>query len=129
RTLEMDADPFADAAPDLALGAAEIRFAAFDRAVRRLKQSAERQPLLLVLDDLHAADTPSLLLLLLLARELARAPIVVVGAYRDAELRLTPESAALLAKVAREADVIPLTPLSLEDVTAWLAELKENEPD
>ena len=70
RSLDMDEDQFADAAADLSLGAAEVRFAAFDRAVRRLKQSAERQPLLLLLDDLHAADAPSLLLLLLLAREL-----------------------------------------------------------
>ena len=122
RSLEMEADPFAEAGAGLALGAAEVRFAAFDRAVRRLKQSAERRPLLLVLDDLHAADAPSLLLLLLLARELSRAPIVVIGAYRDAELRLTPEIAGHLAKVAREAEVIPLSRLSPEDVAAWLVE-------
>ncbi|MEO8182963.1 MAG: AAA family ATPase [Deltaproteobacteria bacterium] len=122
RSLDMDEDPFADNLTDLALGAAEVRFAAFDRAVRRLKQSAEQQPLLLLLDDLHAADVPSLLLLLLLARELSRVPMVVVGAYRDAELRLMPESAALLGKVAREAEVLPLARLSPEDVAAWLQE-------
>jgi hypothetical protein len=120
RSLEMEADPFADTAADLAPAAAELRFAVFERAVRRLQESARRQPLLLVLDDLHAADAPSLLLLLLLARELSRAPICVVGAYREAELRLTPEIAGLLAKVAREADVSALPRLSPGDVAAWL---------
>ncbi len=72
------------------MGAPEARFAAFDRAVRSLRALATRRPLAIVLDDLHAADPPSLLLLLLLARELARCSILVIGAYRDAELRLTP---------------------------------------
>src|SRR6187401_232656 len=112
RTLEMEADPFADAGADLAPTAAELRFAVFERAVRRLQECARRQPLLLVLDDLHAADAPSLLLLLLLARELSRAPVCVVGAYREAELRLAPEIAGLLAKVAREAEVSALSRLS-----------------
>jgi hypothetical protein len=129
RSLAMDEDPFAEAAADLSPGAAEVRFAAFDRAVRRLKQSAERQPLLLVLDDLHAADAPSLLLLLLLARELSRASLLVIGAYRDAELRLTPEIGGLLGKIAREAELIPLSRLSPEDVATWLLEAQLAETD
>jgi hypothetical protein len=51
----MEEDPFADAATELSPGAAELSFALFDRVVRRSRQSAERQPLLLLLDDLHAA--------------------------------------------------------------------------
>jgi tetratricopeptide (TPR) repeat protein len=41
---------------------------------------------LLVLDDLHWADLPSLYLLGFLARELRAAPVLVVGTYRDAEV-------------------------------------------
>ena len=122
RELRMDQDPFAGAAAHLAAFAPEARFAVFDTAVRSLRSLAADRPLVLVLDDLHAADAPSLLLLLLLARELSRSPILVVGAYRDAELRLTPDTAPLLAKVAREADVIPLECLGPEDVSAWLRE-------
>jgi tetratricopeptide (TPR) repeat protein len=120
RRLEMPEDPFARAAPDLAGGAAEARFAAFDQAVSALKAAAAHRPLALVLDDLHAADAPSLLLLLLLAHELPRSPILVIGAYREAELRLTPEIAPLLARVAREAEVLPLSRLGAEDVAAWV---------
>ena len=40
-------------------------------------------PLVVVLDDLHAADQPTLLMLRFLAQELGRAPMLVVGAYRD----------------------------------------------
>jgi tetratricopeptide (TPR) repeat protein len=123
RSLTMDEDPFAGAAADVAVGASEARFSAFDRAVRGLQALAARRPLVLVLDDLHAADAPSLLLLLMLARELARCPILVVGAYRDAELRLALEIAALLAKIAREAVLIPLTRLGPEDIALWLGEV------
>jgi hypothetical protein len=126
RSLDMEADPFAEAAAELAPAAAELRFALFERAVRRLLESARRQPLLLVLDDLHAADAPSLLLLLLLAREIARAPVCVVGAYREAELRLAPEIAGLLAKVAREAEVWALPRLSPQHVAAWLQAADES---
>ncbi len=120
RYLEMDQDPFAGAAADVALGAAEARFAAFDRAVLALKMAAARRPLAIALDDLHAADAPSLLLLLLLARELPRAPVLVMGAYRDAETRLDADTRSLVVKIAREGEVVPLRRLSPEDVALWV---------
>jgi hypothetical protein len=122
RELSMPDDPFAGVTDVVAVGAPEARFAAFDRAVRTLRKLAARRPLALMLDDLHAADAPSLWLLLLLTRELRQAHIVVVGAYRDAELRATPERAALLGKIAREAEVTALPRLGLEDVARWAAE-------
>ena len=36
-----------------------------------------------VLDDLHAADQSSLLLLRFLAREVRSSPVLIIGAYRD----------------------------------------------
>jgi hypothetical protein len=122
RDLRMDDDPFVGAAHELGSGAAEARFAAFDRAVRSLRLAAAQRPLVLVLDDLHAADAPSLLLLLLLARELRSVAMLVVGAYRDAETRARPEIATLLAKLAREAELLPLGRLSADDVRAWVRE-------
>ena len=78
--------------PDLPMLSApespQERFRFFDSFTTFLKNAARRQPLLLMLDDLHWADTPSLLLLQFLARELGEAHIMVVGAYRDNELGL-----------------------------------------
>lgn len=123
RSLGTDGDPFAGITEDLVVGKAEARFAAFDRAVQWLLAAAAKSPLVIVLDDLHAADAPSLLLLLLLSRELPRVRLLVVAAYRDAELRTASEVAALLAKLAREADVMPLARLAPADVAAWLRDV------
>ena len=65
------------------------RFRLFDALAAFLQSAAATQPLVLVLDDLHAADEPSLLLLQFVARELAHSRILVVGAYRDVDPTLT----------------------------------------
>jgi hypothetical protein len=129
RSLGDSGDPFAGVPSALGVGSAEARFAAFDLAVRQLTSFASRTPLVIVLDDLHAADAPSLLLLLLLTRELPRVPLLVAGAYRDAEVRTASELAPLLARLAREAEVTPLARLAPEHVAAWLREVApEAEP-
>jgi DNA-binding SARP family transcriptional activator len=74
------------------------RFRLFDETVRFLV-SRER-PLVLFLDDMHAADEPSVLLLEFLARELAHARILVVVACRDA---------SRLAEVMREPIAVRLS--------------------
>ncbi|HXK17810.1 MAG TPA: AAA family ATPase [Polyangiaceae bacterium] len=117
RSLELD-DPFgggeAGESPD------DARFRAFDRAVQLLLARAKRGPLTLVLDDLHAADLPSLLVLQLLARALKSRPVVVVGTYRDVEARRDRAVGPLLAKIAREGEVLSLARLGAPDVEAWL---------
>lgn len=80
-----------DRFPDLAVPTSPesegARFRLFDAAAAFIKQAAEDAPLLLVLDDLHAADTPSLLMLSFIAGEIADAAVLVVGTYRDVEIR------------------------------------------
>ena len=98
----------------------EVRFRQFDRAATQLKRIASDQLLVVVLDDLHTADVPSLLFLHFLARDLRATRILVLGTYRDAEARLAPDVFALLAKVAREGDSVPLPRLSRDDVLAWI---------
>ena len=51
-----------------------------------LRRLAEARPLLIVVDDLHWADVPSLSLLAFLAGELNDARLVVAGTYRDVEV-------------------------------------------
>src|SRR5207247_8255460 len=90
------------------LEAEHTRFALFDAVAVFLKGAAVREPLVLVLDDLHGADPPSLALLHFLSREVHEARILVVGSYRDVDARRTPQVAAALGEVAREAHHLPL---------------------
>jgi eukaryotic-like serine/threonine-protein kinase len=64
----------------------EARFRLFDSVTSLLLAAARDRPIVLVLDDLHWADEPSLLLLRFAARELASSGLLVLGTYRDVEL-------------------------------------------
>ena len=68
----------------------QARFRLFDASSASCATPRGAQPLVLVLDDLHWADKPSLLLLQFLARELGPARLLVIGTYRDVELRPPP---------------------------------------
>lgn len=59
------------------------RFRFFASVTTFFANVAMGSPLVLVLDDLQWADTPSLLLLQFLARQLTALRVVVVGTYRD----------------------------------------------
>ena len=55
-----------------------------------------------MLDDLHAADEPSLLLLRFVAREIADSRLLIVGAYRDVDPTLRDPLTSALAELVRE---------------------------
>jgi DNA-binding SARP family transcriptional activator len=78
------------------------RFRLFDATGTFLRNATQAEPLVLVLDDLHASDTPSLLLLRFLAGELADARILIIGVYRDVELRPDHPLASTLAELSRQ---------------------------
>jgi DNA-binding CsgD family transcriptional regulator len=82
---------------------------------------AARRPLLLVLDDLHWSDLPSLRWLAYLLPRMEGLPVLVVGGLRPEE---PGEDAALLAQVVSDpmAVVIRPAPLSLEAATVFLRE-------
>ena len=94
------------------------RFRLFESVAGSSSSAAASQPLALFFDDLHAADAPSLLLLRFVAAELARAPILIVGCYRDTEVGPGQPLAEALPELAREAarpavslgDSVPTTP-------------------
>jgi len=75
------------------------RFALFDAVARRLRAHGAEETLLLVLDDLHAADEPSIDLLGFVAGELAELHIEVIGTY-DADAKLPPPLAAIVEHAA-----------------------------
>jgi DNA-binding SARP family transcriptional activator len=90
------------------LGAA--RFQLNQAVAGLLRRLAGDRPLLVVVDDLHWADVPSLSLLAFLAGELKDARLVVVGTYRDVEVVAGQPLAETLGALAREPVVerIPL---------------------
>src|SRR5208283_4676354 len=59
----------------------------FEAAGRILVDDARIQPLVLLLDDLHAADPLSLDAFRIFARELSSLGSIVVGIYRDSEVK------------------------------------------
>ncbi|HET9052087.1 MAG TPA: AAA family ATPase [Candidatus Dormibacteraeota bacterium] len=65
--------------------ASEDRFALFEGIADFLRRCAERGGLLVVLDDAHWADEPSVLLLSHLAGELTRTRVVVLVTHRGAD--------------------------------------------
>jgi tetratricopeptide (TPR) repeat protein len=91
-----------DDLPQPAVETEGARFRLFDSTARLLESMAAERPLMLVLDDLHAADPPSLLMLRFIAGELAASPLLVVGAYRDTELEPDHPLSAGLAELLRE---------------------------
>lgn len=92
-----------------ALDPATARFRLFDSSATFLKNAARARPLVLILDDLHAADAPSLLLLRFVASALTDASILIVGAYRDTEVRPDHPLASALVELARGQAVCRLT--------------------
>ena len=83
----------------------EERFRLFDAATRLMCAAAARDGLVIVLDDLHWADSPSLLLLLHLVRHLERvdARVLLVATYRDTEATPHTVLGDLLPEVIRGA--------------------------
>ena len=92
--------------PDLtepgAVSGEGARFRLFDATAELLRTAAEAQPLLLFLDDLHAADHSSLLMLRFIARELGSIRALVVAAYRDVDPTVSRGLAETLAELGRE---------------------------
>ena len=92
-----------DVRPPPPMAAEAARFRLFDAVAAFLRNAGAGQPLMVVLDDLHAADAPSILLLRFVARELGEARVLVLGAYRDMELDRGHPLAVALAELSREA--------------------------
>lgn len=103
--------PAADMPGPHSLGAEQARFRLFESVSTLLRNYARAEPLVLVLDDLHDADQPSLLMLQFVARELVTARIVIVGTYREVEVQRSPTLAQLLGTVLREGRQIQLSGL------------------
>lgn len=98
------------------------RFRLFNSVSSFLIAASHSQPILLVLDNLHGADKPSLLLLEFLAQNLAQSRLMVLGTYRDIELNRQHPLFDTLGQLAREPRFrrISLQGLDSTDVRSYM---------
>jgi DNA-binding SARP family transcriptional activator/tetratricopeptide (TPR) repeat protein len=95
-----------------------------------LRTLAERGPVLLCLEDLHAADETSLQLFHYLARQTRRLPLVLVATYRSDEAPVDQVLAQTLAAMRRERLLEPMSlePLRPRETTELLRILLHGSP-
>ena len=106
------------------------RFRLFDALSSFVGSAARARPLVFVLDDLHAADEPSLLLLRLLAREIADGRVLVVCTFRDVDPAIRAPLSSALGELAREshATQVSLLGLSESDLSVYIERSTGLEP-
>jgi predicted ATPase len=106
------------------------RFHLFDATATLLRNVGRDGPLLVVLDDLQASDTPSILLLKFLAGQISDIPVLVVGTYRDIELTPDHPLTGAISEMARERStrLIGLRGLAAAAVGEFIAATAAVEP-
>ena len=104
-----------------------VRFRLFDAVAEFLVEAAQARPLMIALEDLHAADAASLVMLRFVSEAVADAPVLVVGSYREREAQLheRPEAFAELVRVSTR---VSLQGLSIGEVEAYLGEVTGERP-
>jgi len=128
------AETLASLVPELGSpGAAEVepprneherpRHQVFEAVVRLLLHAANGHRLLLVLEDLHWADVPTMLLLRQVLRRGAGSPLLVVATYSDVDVDTSGPLARLVADLRRETtlDQIRLGGLRRPEAAALVA--------
>jgi ATP/maltotriose-dependent transcriptional regulator MalT len=147
RNLAREGDPALDALPpaqltDLATilpglkGGAEgaetvEQVRVFEALLALLDAMSEEEPLLLLIEDLHWADTSTRGFVAFLARTLCRERLLVLGTYRSDELHRRHPLRPLLAELSRDANVhlVELEPLTLEEMAEQLEDITGGRPD
>jgi hypothetical protein len=95
------------AEPETHIDAEEARFRLFDSVATLLKEAARAHLIVIILDDLHEADTALLQMLQFVARVLHDANVLIIGTYRDAEMRRSTEGSELMDEIVRDA-LVPM---------------------
>jgi DNA-binding SARP family transcriptional activator len=94
-------ESFPDLSPAPSADPEGARFRLFDAVATFVRNAARAKPMVLVLEDLHAADAPSLLLLQFVAAELADARVLVIATWRDGDRAANAAFGPILAALAR----------------------------
>lgn len=94
------------------------RLARFDQVAAFLVRRASERPIAVLLDDLHAADPSSLLLLEYLARQVRGARLLIAITARDGEA--APEVEASLARIRRDARRVVVGRLASSEIATMV---------
>lgn len=107
------------------------RFALFEAMASLLTSIGGSAGTVLVLDDLHWASRPTLLLLRHVLRRTSEAPLLIVGTYRDTDVDRTHPLADLVADLRREPGVerLALAGLVPEEVEEFVVETAGHDLD
>lgn len=120
-----------EAAGDDGAKEAKDAFSVYDAVTTALVTISQRRPVVVVLDDLHWADTASLKLLEFAAQHAWFERLLLIGTYRDVEVEAPghPLQQLILPLVARATTAVTLTGLDRDDVGALLALTTGREPE
>ncbi len=90
-------------------------FEVIDAVLTTLRSLSAERALVLILEDLHAADRHTVDLLEAVTSHTFEWPVAVIGTYRSREARANLAIATRLAAAGRSAEVIPLVPFDRGD--------------
>jgi tetratricopeptide (TPR) repeat protein len=115
---------------DRAGGDPMVGFEVYDAVTTALVAVSHRQPVVVVLEDLHWADTASLRMLEFVAQHTWFERLLIVGTYRDVEVDTADHPLRpLIAPLVTKATTVTLTGLEREEVGALIARTVGHEPD
>ena len=119
---EMQADADSGEDPD--------RFRLFETAVEVLRRAAAGGALVIGIEDLHLADTPSLMLLQFAVQAIASEPILIVASCRDLDLEISHPLRRTLGEVVSQAHGrrVPIEGLAEEEVRDFLEGILGSRP-
>jgi hypothetical protein len=95
------------------------RFHLFEEVAGFLSAQMTTAPLLVVVDDVHAADEPSTLLLRFLATSAVDQPMLVVASYRDLDPRVR-DAAELYGELSRLGRRLSLAGLTRSEIATYI---------
>jgi predicted ATPase len=98
----------------------KARFRLFDSVASFVRRAAEGYPLFIILDDLHAADRTSIMMLVAVSRQIRTMRATIVGTYREVEVKHLPELSAPITEAEREGLVLPLRGLGEPDIREFV---------
>jgi tetratricopeptide (TPR) repeat protein len=97
------------------------RFVLFDAVAQVLTSLHHGAPIVLVIDDLHAAGATTASLLEFVARHVRQAPLLLIATYRPAETSVQPDIADVLGRLDALATRIEPRPFATTEIARVLA--------
>jgi hypothetical protein len=106
----------------------QARFALFDAITVFLRNAAAAEPIAILLDDVHTADLPSLLLLAFMARTLGQMRVLVVTTHHEAGARREAQVEGVFGELTRFGERVELRGLEDDDLRALVVHRSGSEP-